>query len=120
MYLFLTSSIICLMFNEAFLVDNNKWVEEGAPQIFTSHLKINAAEQGLSSITVQKIARLRAAMVRFNEIDEAILEVYITAITVYRKKLCFQYIYPEPVDYRFEPIRPEFLVYLPVSFVIIR
>lgn len=60
-----------------------------------------------------ELARLRAVVARYHNIEHAIADGYTLEFTGYRSHMGFHYLKPALLDYTFELERPEVLMYAP-------
>lgn len=66
-----------------------------------------------SPLPQQELARLRAAVAKYHDIDQALADGYTVEFTGYRSQMGFHYLNPDLVDDRFEVERPEVVMYAP-------
>lgn len=110
---FMKPTIACMLVLVTFLMGCDMQQDEVEPQGLMADEQVSEARHGMSHVTLQEIAMLRAAIARYHDIDKAIADGYYDEFTGYRSRMGYHYLYPELLDYEFELTRPEVLVYAP-------
>lgn len=74
-----------------------------------------AGKTSADALRRQEVARLRAAIAKYHDIDKALADGYTVEFTGYRTQMGFHYLNPPLLDDQFEVERPEVLMYAPAA-----